>query len=333
MLTRVIKDLFPRYKTMCGYYVRAQSRLGHARPSRRDRGRERARLHGKTEIEKYGVEPFVRKCMDSVFRYTKDWEQLTEDRLLDRPERRLRHVPQELRRKRLVVAEGTQTRDLLYKGHKILPWCPHCQTALSQPEVGQGYQEVDDPSVFVTFRDVDRDTNKTSFLAWTTTPWTLGANVALAVNAGAEYALIRAAARFDDPAGPAAHYIMAARSCRPGVRRKPVRVEAVFPGSRLSRRDLSTGDARLRAASEDIWAAYRVLADDFVSIEDGTGIVHIAAAFGDLEIGRKNGLPTIFSVDLEGKVLSASRAHGRRPGPLYRPVLQGSRRGHHPPTS
>src|SRR5471032_828628 len=192
VLTRVVKDLFPRYKTMCGYYVPRRAGWDtHGLPVEIEVEKE-LKLNGKSEAEKYGVEPFVRKCIDSVFRYTTEWETLT-DRIgfwIDLKDAYVTYHQSYVESVWWSLKE-LHAKDLLYKGHKILPWCPHCQTALSSHEVGQGYQEVEDPSVFVTFRDVDWDTNKTSFLAWTTTPWTLPSNAGLAVKSDTEYSHVK----------------------------------------------------------------------------------------------------------------------------------------------
>ena len=140
------------------------------------------KISGKQQIEQYGIEAFVRKCMDSVFRYTDVWEELT-DRIgfwIDLPKAYVTY------HKSYVESVWWSLRQLhkqglLYQGHKILPWCPRCRTALSSHEVGQGYEQVEDPSVFVAFRGADEP--NVSFLAWTTTPWTLPSNAGLAVKA------------------------------------------------------------------------------------------------------------------------------------------------------
>ena len=192
VLTRVVKDLFPRYKTMCGYYVPRKAGWDtHGLPVEIEVEKE-LKLDGKADIIKYGIEPFVRKCMDSVFRYTQDWEQLTEKIAfwIDLKDAYVTYHKEYVESVWWSLKE-LHAQNLLYRGHKILPWCPHCQTALSSHEVGLGYQEVEDPSVFVTFRDVDWETNKTSFLAWTTTPWTLPSNAGLAVKADTEYSYVK----------------------------------------------------------------------------------------------------------------------------------------------
>src|ERR1043165_3750194 len=192
VLTRVVKDLFPRYKTMCGYYVPRKAGWDtHGLPVEIEVEKE-LKLDGKTEVLKYGVEPFVRKCMDSVFKYTTDWEQLTEKIgfWIDLKDAYVTYHKEYVESVWWSLKELFQ-QNLLYRGHKILPWCPHCQTGLSAAEVGLGYETVEDPSCFVTFRDVNWDQNKTSFVAWTTTPWTLPSNAGLAVKTDTEYSYVK----------------------------------------------------------------------------------------------------------------------------------------------
>jgi len=315
VLARVFKDLIPRYKTMCGYQVRRRGGWDtHGLPVEIEIEKQIGST-GKQDIEKYGIAEFNALCRDSVFRYIQDWDTLTE-RIgfwLDLEKAYITYRNTYIETCWWIL-KNFWDRGLLYEDYKTTMHCPRCNSTLADHEVSQGMkEEVDDPSIWPRFRADDAKLRESGvlpegfsepvyFLAWTTTPWTLGANVALAVNAGAEYALIRAAARFDDPAGPAAHYIMARDLADQAFGENQYRVEAVFPGSRLVGVTYQPVMLGYVPPTEDISAAYRVLADDFVSIEDGTGIVHIAPAYGDLEIGRKNGLPTIFSVDLEGKV-------------------------------
>jgi isoleucyl-tRNA synthetase len=347
VLTRVVKDLFPRYKTMCGYYVPRKAGWDtHGLPVEIEVEKE-LKLNGKSEVEKYGVEPFVRKCMDSVFRYTTDWENLTnrigfwidlEDAYVTYHQSYVESVWWSLKE--------LHGRGLLYKGHKILPWCPHCQTALSSHEVGLGYAEVEDPSVFVTFRDVDWDNNKTSFLAWTTTPWTLPSNAGLAVKADTEYSYVKLRSTGVPPVpgherdarGTQGEetLIMASALVKQVMGKMKYEVVKTEPGSALVGRKYdplfdwlaSTREATLRyaianypEASEalrrlprespaEIMAelrrnlpnAWTVRAADFVTLDTGSGIVHMAPAFGadDYNLGKKEGLPVIQLVRPDG---------------------------------
>jgi len=296
VLTRVVKDLFPRYKTMRGYYVPRKAGWDtHGLPVEIEVEKE-LNLNGKTEVEKYGVEPFVRKCMDSVFRYTADWEDLTE-RIgfwIDLEDAYVTYHQSYVESVWWSLKE-LHARGLLYRGHKILPWCPHCQTALSSHEVGLGYQQVEDPSVYVTFRDVKWDQNKTSFLAWTTTPWTLPSNAGLAVKADTEYSYVSVAGETLIMASALVGHVM-------GKMKYEV-VKREMGSALLGRKyqplfDWWPGDPR-----DGKTAAWRVCAADFVTLDTGAGIVHIAPAFGadDYELGKKEGLPVIQLVGPDGK--------------------------------
>ena len=186
-LTRAIKDLFPRYKTMRGY--RCERKAGwdtHGLPVEVEVCKEMG-IHSKEEIEEFGVEPFIRKCLESVFRYTKQWEELTE---------RLGfwiHLEEAYVTYHQTYVESVWwalknlfDRGLLYQGHKIVWWWAQGGTALSAGEVGQGYREVADPSVYVRFPllDEEGDEEDVNLLVWTTTPWTLPSNQFAAVNPG-----------------------------------------------------------------------------------------------------------------------------------------------------
>ncbi len=302
VLTRVVKDLFPRYKTMCGYYVPRKAGWDtHGLPVEIEVEKE-LKLNGKSEVEKYGVEPFVRKCMDSVFRYTQDWEQLTEkigfwidlnDAYVTYHQSYVESVWWSLKQ--------LHAQDLLYKGHKILPWCPHCQTALSSHEVGQGYQEVEDPSVFVTFRDVDWETNKTSYLAWTTTPWTLPSNAGLAVKADTEYSHVKVGEET---------LVMASALVKTVMGKMKFDVVKTEPGTALVGRayqPLFKWNQEAKFTPDEKKNVWRVHAAEFVTLDTGSGIVHMAPAFGedDYQLGKKVGMPVIQLVGPDGNFTAA----------------------------
>jgi isoleucyl-tRNA synthetase len=294
VLTRVVKDLFPRYKTMCGYYVPRKAGWDtHGLPVEIEVEKE-LKLNGKTEVEKYGVEPFVRKCMDSVFRYTTDWENLTErigfwidlkDAYVTYHQSYVESVWWSLQQ---LFEKG-----LLYRGHKILPWCPHCQTALSSHEVGLGYQEVEDPSVFVTFRDVNWEQNKTSFLAWTTTPWTLPSNAGLAVKADTEYSYVKVGEET---------LIMASALVAQVMGKMKYEVTKTEMGTALVGRRYKPLFDWAQLSEKDRANAWKVCTADFVTLDTGSGIVHMAPAFGadDYALGQKEGLPVIQLVGPDG---------------------------------
>ncbi len=302
VLTRVVKDLFPRYKTMCGYYVPRKAGWDtHGLPVEIEVEKD-LKLDGKAEVLKYGVEPFVRKCMDSVFKYTTDWEQNTEKIgfWIDLKDAYVTYHKEYVESVWWSLKE-LHAQNLLYRGHKILPWCPHCQTGLSSHEVGQGYQEVEDPSCFVTFRTDDWATSKTSFLAWTTTPWTLPSNAGLAVKADTEYSyvklgdetIIMASALVKQVMGKLPHEVTKTEMGSALVGRKYAPlfdwiVEnplLVIGKPRLTSRARGGADGGFRVMNPhpidwDDAIAWQVVSADFVTLDTGTGIVHIAPSYG-----------------------------------------------------
>ena len=186
-------------------------------------------------------------------------------------------------------------QNLLYKGHKILPWCPHCQTGLSSAEVGLGYESVEDPSCYVTFRDVDYATNKTSFLAWTTTPWTLPSNAGLAVKSDTEYSHVKVGEET---------LIMASALVKQVMGKLPHEVVKTEAGSALvGRKYVPLFDWANESLNADAAKAWKVCAADFVTLDTGSGIVHVAPAYGadDYALGQKEGLPVIQLVGSDGK--------------------------------
>src|SRR5271166_3878091 len=191
VLTRVIKDLFPRYKTMRGWSVPRKAGWDtHGLPVEVEVAKE-LRLHGKAAIEEYGVEPFVRKCIESVFRYTKEWEELTERVAfwVDLGDAYVTYHRSYVESVWWALSQLFK-KGLLYQGHKVVWWWAQGGTALSSGEVGQGYKTVDDPSVYVAFPVVGED--NLSLLVWTTTPWTLPSNMFAAVHPELDYVVARA---------------------------------------------------------------------------------------------------------------------------------------------
>ena len=297
LMPRVYKDLFPRYKTMQGFYVARKGGWDtHGLPVELEVEKEIG-VDSKPEIEAYGVEKFVEKCKESVWRYKAEWERMIErmgfwidleNAYVTYTDGYIETVWWELK--------TMFDRGLLYQGHKTLPYCPRCGTGLSSHEVAQGYQTVDDPSVTIRMPIVsDEDAaydleeeGKTSLLTWTTTPWTLPANLALAVAAEAIYAEVETGNE----------RLILVRSLLDSVLiGDDVCVVREFPGSDL----VGLRYEPPYCLTEDP-AAHRVYAADFVNMEDGTGIVHIASAFGedDYRLGQEVGLPFIQPVDLEG---------------------------------
>ncbi len=331
VLARVFKDVICRYRTMKGYRtLRKGGWDTHGLPVELEVENELG-LSNKRDIEEYGIEQFNRKCRDSVFRYLKDWEQLTE-RIgfwvdMERPYITLDNDYIE---SGWAILKELWDRGLLYRDMRGTPHCPRCVTSLSSHEVALGYREdTPDPSVFVKFRAISSErqdgeangiwssSTPLFLLAWTTTPWTLPGNTALAVDEQAGYSVVE----LEGEAGP--EWIALATELLETNVQQDYRLVAEVKGAdlvgleyqplyppseygsevqRFQRKD-SSGGARVDA---DTAAEFRpkVVAADFVSMEDGTGIVHIAPAFGDddLGLGREKGLAFVQPVDLLGNV-------------------------------
>ena len=283
-LTRVMKDLFPRYKTMRGYHVGRKAGWDtHGLPVEVEVEKE-LRIHGKAAIEAFGVEPFVRRCIDSVFRYIEDWERFS-DRIGFWLDSKDAYVTYHRSYVESVWWALSQLLDkgLLYRGHKVVWWWAQGGTALSSGEVGQGYKQVDDPSCFVRFPMIDAIVGAPSGLAlaaWTTTPWTLPSNMYAAVNADAAYVAVQTAQ------GPV---LVAERLADEFAKKvKGARIEDFSVRGRALSGLRYQPPFDLYATSHDQDRAkngeakyWRLLVEDFVTLDSGTGIVHIAPAFGE----------------------------------------------------
>jgi len=284
VLTRVVKDLFPRYKTMRGYRVGRKAGWDtHGLPVEVEVEKE-LRIHGKAAIEQFGVEPFVRRCIDSVFRYTEEWERLT-DRIafwVDLPDAYVTYHRSYVESVWWALSQ-LLNKGLLYRGHKVVWWWAQGGTALSSAEVGLGYKSVDDPSAFVRFplRDLPKGAPENLALAaWTTTPWTLPSNMYAAVKADATYVAVEtpngpiviADALADDFAKKVKGARVEGFSCK-GRELDGLRYEPPF--------DLYAKDFKDERAKNGEAKYWRVLVEDFVTLDSGTGIVHIAPAFGE----------------------------------------------------
>jgi isoleucyl-tRNA synthetase len=286
-LTRAIKDLFPRYKTMRGFYCERKAGWDtHGLPVEVEVGKELG-IHSKEEIEAYGVEPFIHKCQQSVWRYMQQWEQLTErlgfwvkldEAYVTYHQSYIESVWWSLK--------NLFDRGLLYQGHKIVWWWAQGGTALSAGEVGQGYKTVMDPSVFVLFPLLDRP--NTSLLVWTTTPWTLPSNQFAAVNETIEYATVYDA-ELDQ-------HLILARDLVETISQKVKReleVKNTELGSELVGLRYrppfdfyyqTLGEKTGRLLEGDTQHLYwRITSADFVTIDSGTGAVHEAPAFGEVD--------------------------------------------------
>ena len=297
VLSRVFKDIFPRYKTMRGHFVERKGGWDcHGLPVE-IAVEQKLGFHSKDDIEAYGIAEFNAKCRESVFEFLEEWDRLTE-RIgfwvdLDDAYRTLDPTFIDS------VWWALKTiwdKDMLYEGHKVVPYCTRCGTALSSHEVAQGYKDVEDPSVFVKLpvtRPAGPLTPDDTLLIWTTTPWTLVSNTAVAVAPDLEYARARSA----DGDGP---YVLASALVE-RVLGEGATVEARFPGAEM----LGTGyEAPFPFLTADQYGdkGHTVLPGDFVTADDGTGIVHTAVAFGedDYRLGTEQGLKVINPVRLDG---------------------------------
>ena len=287
VMARTLKDTICRYKTMQGFQVKRKAGWDtHGLPVEIEVEKALG-LHDKNEIEAYGLEKFNHKCKESVFSYEKEWREMTKEMGywidLDNP-----YITLENDYIETVwwILNDFFKKGLIYKGHKIVPYCPSCGTPLSSHEVAQGYQETEDPSVFVKFKAKSEE--NTYFLAWTTTPWTLISNVALVVNPKESYVkvkhlgqnLILAKARLEvleDEYEIVQEYV--------GQDLENLEYDQLFPFVKVEKRAFYIGLA------------------DYVTMGDGTGVVHTAPAFGqdDYDLGKKYDLPVIQPVDGAGK--------------------------------
>jgi isoleucyl-tRNA synthetase len=313
--SRSFKDLYPRYKTMRGYRVLRRAGWDtHGLPVEVEI-EKKIGSKGKQDIERYGIAEFNRLCRESVFTYIGEWNRLTE-RIgfwLDLEHAYITYKNEYIETCWWILKDLFE-RGFLYEAYKTTMHCPRCNTSLADHEVSLGMREdVDDPSVWPKFladaREAkarglidDAEERPQFLLAWTTTPWTLPANVGLCVKPGARYAVVEAPARHSQPSGPRELYIVAevlvAATFEEGTFEILRTVEAeTLVGLHYERQF----DAHVPEGT-DLTTGWRVIADDYVSLEDGTGIVHIAPAYGDLEYGLRYGLPTVFSVDLSGEM-------------------------------
>lgn len=295
ILTRVMKDIIPRYKTMKGFHVLRKAGWDtHGLPVELEVEKQLG-IDGKNEIEKYGIEPFIQKCKESVWKYKSEWEVMS-DRIgywADMKNPYITYDNNYIESVWWAISEMSK-KGLLYKGHKIVPYCPRCGTALSSHEVAQGYKDVEDTSIFVKFKVKNED--NTYFVAWTTTPWTLPSNVALCMNAKEKYSKIKVKNEF---------YIVAHEL-----------ISNLFSEDEYELLDTKFGKEYEYTEYEPLFTykhgakekGYYVTNAEYVSLTDGTGIVHIAPAFGedDYQVGKKYGLPFVQLIDVEGKFIDVA---------------------------
>ena len=295
-LTRVIKDMIPRYRTMKGYKVPRKAGWDtHGLPVEIEVEKELG-INGKEQIEKYGVAPFIEKCKESVWKYKSMWEQFSNvigfwaD--MDDPYVTYHnsYIESEWWALKQIWDKG-----LLYKGFKVVPYCPRCGTPLSSHEVAQGYKDVKERSAIVRFKKKDEDVY---FLAWTTTPWTLPSNVALCVNPDEEYSKVKQGDYT---------YILASALVET-VLKDDYTVLETYKGKELEGIEYEPLWGGLNVKGK----AWYVVCDNYVTLTDGTGIVHIAPAFGedDSRIGRNYNLPFVQLVDAQGNLTKETKWEG-----------------------
>lgn len=297
VLSRAFKDMFPRYKIMNGFRVNRKGGWDtHGLPVEIEVEKELG-IKNKSEIEAYGVAEFNKKCRDSVFRYTQEWERLTE-RIAFWVDTENAYVTYRNEYIESVwwVLKQFFDKGLIYQGFRSVPYCTRCGTPLSSHELAQGYEDVDDPSVYVRF--YLKDEPNTAFLAWTTTPWTLPANTALAVDRKADYVLV------EGPRGEGTERLILAEALLRKLR-EPDKYTVI---QRMKGEELLGKHYQPMFSFVPVDKDYcYVVHGDFVSMDDGTGIVHIAPAFGsdDMEIGKKYDLPLIHTVKPDGTFIDA----------------------------
>ncbi len=297
LMPRVYKDLFPRYKTMKGYYVARKGGWDtHGLPVELEVEKEIG-VNSKPEIEAYGVERFVERCKESVWRYKADWESMIERMgfWMDEENAYVTYTDDYIESVWWELAQMFD-RGLLYQGHKVLPFCPRCGTGLSSHEVAQGYKTVKDPSISVRMLITGDEEccykqelpGRTALLTWTTTPWTMPANVALAV-------------------APRATYAEVEQNGERLILAKALLGQALEGDYKVVRQFLGKELVGLRYEPPyvlvDDAAAYSVHAAEFVNMKEGTGIVHVAPAYGedDYQLAQEEGLPFFHPVNLSGE--------------------------------
>ncbi len=310
--TRAIKDLIPRFQSMKGKDVLRKAGWDtHGLPVELE-VEKLLGLDGKPQIEAYGIQPFIEECKKSVWKYQKEWEDMS-DRVAfwaDMDDPYVTYHDSYIESVWWSLKEIWK-KDLLYKGHKVVPYCPRCGTALSSHEVAQGYKEVTEPSAYVRFPVKGRE--NTYLLAWTTTPWTLPSNVALCVNPREDYVefaaegqtYLMAKALLHDVLGEAVH---------------TGKIVKTMKGAELC----GTEYTPLYAFETPKEKAWYVVADEYVTLTDGTGIVHIAPAFGedDARLGRDNDLPFVQLVDTQGKFVAGTPWAGEGVKPANAKILE-----------
>ncbi len=290
VLARIMKDAVCRYKTMTGHYVHRKAGWDtHGLPVEYQVEKQ-LNITNKAELEAYGVQNFIEKCKENVFQYEQDWRQMTEriGYWVDLDDAYITLSNDYIESVWWVLRQAWD-KELLYQGHKVQPYCYRCGTTLASHEVAQGYQEVSDPSIFVRFRLKNRE--NTYLLVWTTTPWTLPSNVAVAVGEDYDYVSVEEAD---------GRHLILAKECIPSLFGKdPPKIVENYKGSDLQEWDYEP----LFDGGQHPERSHYIVPGDFVTTTEGSGLVHIAPAFGqdDYEIGQKYGLPLVQLVGPDGR--------------------------------
>ena len=323
VLTRVIKDMIPRYRTMKGYQVPRKAGWDtHGLPVELE-VEKKIGIEGKDQIEAYGIEPFIEKCKESVWQYKGMWEDFsgTVGFWADMDHPYVTYYDDFIESEWWAL-KTIWDKGLLYKGFKVVPYCPSCGTPLSSHEVAQGYKTLKERSAVVRFKCTDEDAY---FLAWTTSPWTLPSNTALCVNPEDTYAKVKAAdgytyymaqALLDKVLGPLA---------KEGE--KAYEILETMPGKALEYREyVPLYEEAARIAAKQHKKAFFVQVDDYVTMTDGTGIVHQAPAFGedDARVGRKYDAPFVQLVDEKGCLKEGTPFAGMRCKPTKAEMDKGA---------
>ncbi|MCD7832900.1 MAG: isoleucine--tRNA ligase [Lachnospiraceae bacterium] len=327
VLTRVIKDMIPRYHTMKGEMVPRKAGWDtHGLPVELEVERQLG-LDGKEQIEEYGMEPFIEHCKESVWKYKGMWEDFSQTVgfWADMDDPYVTYHDDFIESEWWALKE-IWNKGLLYKGHKIVPYCPRCGTPLSSHEVAQGYKDVKERSAIARFEvkntpellqaDAAKggldETQKIYILAWTTTPWTLASNVALCVNPHETYVMVRMKERTDVDGQPTKEsgyvYILAQALCDTVLGADTYEILGTYVG-----RDLEYTEYEALYPAKLLKKGYYVVCDDYVTMSDGTGVVHIAPAFGedDNKVGKKYDLPFLQLVDDRGMMTKETKWPGR----------------------
>ncbi|MDO4282615.1 MAG: isoleucine--tRNA ligase [Clostridia bacterium] len=298
IITRVMKDIIPRYKVMKGYKViRKAGWDTHGLPVELEIEKKLG-ISGKEQIEEYGVENFVRECKESVFKYVNIWEEMTNKvgYWVDMDTPYVTYHNEYIESVWWALKE-LWNKGLLYEGHKVMPYCPRCGTALSSHEVAQGYKDVKDLTCVAKFKVVDEDKY---MLAWTTTPWTLPSNLALCINKAYDYCDVKVNVGNDEE--PKYEVYVLAKELVPTIL-KDMKYEILkeYKGSEL----LGTKYEQLIPFAKVDGKAFEVIHGDYVTLTDGTGIVHIAPAYGedDSLVSKQNGIAFVNLVDKNGKFI------------------------------